>query len=175
MSQTSPIKNRIRSYFAEKPLEIRSPLTPDESVKRLSSAVGSPFNFLQFEEGLVGRVEDGRISVSYRRPPLRNSFKPVLTAQIEATEDGCVVRGTYGLHAFAWVFMIVWCGMALLFAGVTTMLAITEGDMIEALIFVSGIVAMLAFGVGLTWFGMWMGRSDVGDIEARLRALLEAE
>lgn len=167
-------QRRIRRYFSEEPLEIHSPLSPDEASKRLSEAVGSRFQFLMIDEGLVGSVRGRSLSISYRRPPLRNSFKPVLRAEIEASGDGCVVRGTYGLHPMVGVFLVVWVGMALTVGGGAFLVTITGGNLSAALLFVAGVVAMVAFAAGLTWLGLSLGRRDIDDIERRLWEVLEA-
>jgi hypothetical protein len=45
----------------------------------------------------------------------RNSFLPVISGRIKATESQTVITITMRLHLFVRVFLTIWCGMAILF------------------------------------------------------------
>jgi hypothetical protein len=93
-------------------------LTPgevEEVLRKLVRPKGSFFHDLDIPVGsgppFVGRVEGNRFKF-HRVITGRNSFLPIISGQIVATDEGAVLRGTMRLAIVVAVFMAFWISAA---------------------------------------------------------------
>jgi hypothetical protein len=91
-----------------------SPLSPDESVRRLRDAVED--NSTSGPPAVIGEIGEHRFRLRKRLPPFtKNSFQTFLHGKISTDSNGTRVDCRIGLHPFVAIFMALW--FVLLWAG----------------------------------------------------------
>jgi hypothetical protein len=115
---------------------------------------------------VVGTVSQRRLRLTAMSPRVRNSFRPVLRAELTPASDGCVLTGTIGWHAVVRVFNFVWLsGVALFFltgvVGAVGLAAAGQGaSALGMLAFAALALGFAAFFMGLLALGGRSGRKD---------------
>lgn len=135
-------------------IELTSRLTPVECEERLRAAIDC--DDLRWRLGsrpVIGRVAHGSVRLR-KRIEYRNSFQTILTARLEQSGDGTLLRGRAGMSAVTFGFMVVWVS-AVMAISVLVLLA-GDGKLTGLLL----PLVMLAFGAGLVWLGRWLARNE---------------
>lgn len=165
-------------------IALSSPLAPDAAALALSQGVtgfGETFwlaNSDRTSKRVVrGRVTPGRISLSAGLPNARNSWRPILRAQLLPTDSGSQLIGTLGPHPFIRVFIQVFIGTWCLVTGALLLGTVTnwgkEGP--SSLWFIAGLCGLTAALIGISSLGTHLGRRDADYLQIWLANRLEVQ
>ena len=156
-------------------------LSPDECLQRLRahveemrlSAAWSPR-----EAGAVtARIRANRFRLfAQGHKYVRNSFVPFFYGRVEQNREGTQIMGSFRMHPFVRVFLVIWFG-ALTVMSVVFPLVAFSGNVPAGkppLIFAVGPLLMILFGVGLVAFGRWLSRGQISRLREFLREELRA-
>jgi len=107
---------RLGDYYRGLPLNLRTPLPPDEVARRIGGAIDSPMN--PFASGMVGYARFGRVQLRLRKSIFSYNAMPVLAGPVKAEGRGALLLLKYRGHlatrlAFPLAFLMV--GLNLLF------------------------------------------------------------
>lgn len=128
---------RLSDYYRGLPLNLRTPLPPDEVVRRIGTAVASPLR--PFATGMIGYATLHRLHLRYRPSLFSYKAMPVLAGAIRA-EQGSLLLLKYRGHLAT--------RLAFPFAMVVVLLALS-------IVMASGAAAdMPAWGIGLVFLFM---------------------
>lgn len=163
---------------------LSSPLPPDAAALALSQGViafrGSFWlgNSDRTSKRVVrGTVTPDRIRLSAGLPYVRNSWRPILRAQLLPTADGCQLIGTLGLHPVIRVFILIFIGNWCLLTGVGLLGTVATWGQAgpSSLGFVGAACVMTAAYIGLSSLGNHLGRRDADYLQAWLANRLEVQ
>ena len=108
----------------------------------------------------MGRI--GKTSLRlHRRIRYRNSFQTQLFAQLVDEGHRTRLHCRFGFHPFITVFIVVWCGFALVLGGAMSIPLLKAGSPTSQQWL--GVVipfALLAFLVAMVQFGRFLSRND---------------
>jgi hypothetical protein len=90
---------------------------------------------------------------------MSNSFKPYFIGRFEVRDGVTVLTGRFTMALFAKIFMSVWFGMMLLFAGATLLASISSPTLLHSFWMLQPFL-MLGFGIALVAVGKWLSRND---------------
>src|ERR1700761_1768557 len=146
--------------FSSEPLDLHSPLPPEECLENLKRAVDSIWNVFG-SKPVTGRIR-GNTFTGSKRIYYRNSFNTLVRARIVPETGGSRITLRFGMHRFALAFMVFW------FAGAiggtitaTSVLSLVEGNAQPGAWFSAFIpVVMITFGVALVTFSRWLARHE---------------
>lgn len=101
---------RLGDYFRGLPLNLRTPLPPDEVARRIGAAISSPLR--PFATGIVGYAPVGRLHLRLRRSLFSYNGMPVLAGPVRAERGGSLLLLKYRGHlatrlAFPLAFLVV--------------------------------------------------------------------
>lgn len=160
--------------LARTPVELVSPLSRDEVLRRLTEAIDSEWVF-GGSKPVVGRVAaDGlrlRLRIGYR-----NSFQTFLFGEVKDDGRGSRINARAGMHPFAAAFMALWITAVavLALAAVSAMLGSGEDFSAQGLVWLAPL-AMVAFGFGLVAMGRWLARNERAKLVAFLETTAQAK
>lgn len=95
---------------------------------------------------------------------------------MEAHAEGTVIRCTFGMHPFVIVFMAIWFTGVIVGCGVFTVAAFqgaVGGG--QPAFGVAVPYIMLAFGLGLVWFGRYLARGEEQFLVSFLATAIDAQ
>jgi len=100
---------RLGDYYRGLPLNLRTPLPPDEVARRIGGAISSPMR--PFATGIIGSVRPGRLQLRYKPSLFGYDGMPVLAGPIRAEQGSLLLlryRGRLSARlAFPLAFMMV--------------------------------------------------------------------
>jgi hypothetical protein len=152
-----------------------SPLAPDECLHRLRDAVQSERSVSRTDGGVIGKVGGDSFRIRKRPAPMvRNSFQTHLYGTVSAADDGTRVTCRIGLHRFVVIFSVIW--ICLLWTGglVAAVATAMEHQTEVTLVVLAFVVGFTLFGVGLVWFGLYLGRDERSFLLEFLQSTIEA-
>ncbi len=184
-SQAWVVKRLLDSWvdvWRSRPIFIHSTLPPEVAISRMKEGAHGYVALLARSWGSAGRIVTGsirtdRIRLVACRRLGRNSWRPVLHAQILAASDGCELVGSFQVPVFVQAFTAVWlsfAGLSVVMGLLATLVAIGEGPAlplystatgswsgVAAGLGFTGLAAcFVAFGVGLAAVGSRIGLAD---------------
>ena len=145
---------------------IRSPLPLQDCIERLTWRLPSTCGALR-EKSIVTRMRDGKFYASCSQRGVRNSFKPRLTARLEANGAGTDLLCSFGLSTWVTAFIILWSSFVTAIG-----VAISQsGDWKGASVFFLMFLLLGATAVG----GYALAASDKPDMITFLKKVTEAD
>ena len=144
--------------YGADPKEFVSSFGLDESVQRLSAAVGrSVFSSLT-KQMAVGKVSESAVRLQRVIPMVGNSFKPFFIGAFVKDGDRVVLKGRFTMSLYSKIFMSIWFGF-LAFWTVLALLPFLAQDSHTWWFPFFG-VGMFAAGIALVWGCKWLARND---------------
>jgi hypothetical protein len=151
-------------------LELSSPLSPEECLRRLRAASDPQWKLFGAKPvlgGVHGGMFWGRRRISYG-----NSLQTVAFARVRASTAGSRIGVHFGLDPFACVLASVWFGFVLLGA-VGWMISnlprlSANGRAVGNWTPLIGSIALLGLAAGLLAFGRWLARDEKAFLTAFL-------
>lgn len=80
---------RLGDYYRGLPLNLRTPLAPDEVARRIGQVISSPMR--PFATGIVGTVRPGRLHLRYKPSLFSYDGMPVLAGPIRAEQGSLLL------------------------------------------------------------------------------------
>lgn len=166
---------RLGDYYRGLPLNLRTPLPPDEVARRIGGAICSPLR--PFATGIVGYAPLGRLQLRFRKSLFSYNGMPVLVGPVRAERGGSLLILNYRGHlatrlAFPLAFLVVGAGVLTYLASGAQSPAIAPWQM--ALIAFILVLAM-ALPLGLHAFFIRNAEGDLAAMADFLRTTLEAK
>ncbi len=153
-------------------VELVSPLTREECVRRLRESVDSEWALFG-SRPLIGRVDDSSFK-SRQRKRYRNSFQTYLRAALEDEGHQTRIRCHFGMHPLVTAFMIFWFSIVLLGTNLPTLAWLANGGGWEVLALPACGLLMVGLGFGLVSFGRFLARGEQVYLQDFLQETLEA-
>lgn len=146
-----------------------SPLPREQAVQALRAATAR--GNLTATGSIAGSISDKRVHL-YHRTVMRNSFKPHFRGSLQATAQGCELRGAYALPPLVIVFMLFWFGFCVLW---TTVAALQLGrlDLMLLPAVLPGLL-MPCLGIGLLRLGQHLSSDDPAIVSRVIRQALQS-
>lgn len=152
---------------------LRSGLSPEACVERLRAETGSLWNpFSAWTHPVRGSVTERGFRI-VRSKRYRNSFEVEARGHWNAEGNGTRIDLTLGVSQWVRWIMMSWLGFIALFCvGWLAIPGPSSGDMPRLLERVFPLL-LLAFGLGLVYFGRWLARDEPRLLLEFLRGTLE--
>ncbi len=168
-------------------LELYSPFSPEECVRRLSAAIDFERSLFRTWASLTGKrpvagwVKDSSFRLR-KRITYNNGFQTSLTGTLQSRDDGTLIGGEFGLNTFTRLFLQLWFGFLFVFMGVAYPIAIFSlfthhsamAQPSDSWIALAIPLGMLLFGYLLLRFGRYLARDEAGFLTEFLRQTLDA-
>lgn len=161
---------RLTDYFFGLPIDLYSPLGPEEVAQRINQRSKSRFN--PFATGVIGWARFGRLKLEHRASIFSYNAMPRLGGKLENAEGRTRISGKFGGPLMVKIFFPVWyLVLALMFLTTTANFLGGNGDPASFVPFflILPIFAVLPLGMHYIFT-----RNSQYDLEAIL-AFLETE
>jgi hypothetical protein len=163
----------------ESQLELISPLSPTECAARIAAAIETWRSDGLVSERVGGSVCGGSFRL-WKRIGYQNICQTILSGTLQSRGTGTMIRGWFGMSTLVLVGMACWFGF-ILFGGAIVVLVMWrtlwfESVQVEGNVWVgfAFILGMLAFGIGLIWFGRYLARGEAAFLRHFLLDVLKA-
>jgi len=156
--------------FGSQPLAFPLPGSTADAVARLRGIIHTSFLPSVPTSNLVGEVSEDQVRVRFRRA----SMAPVFVGHFTVIAGRRTLAGVVRLTRFAQAWLAVWFGILLVLTTITVpaaLLKFTEPGSVFSLLI---LLMMWAGGLGVLYFGWWLGRDHRAEIEKRLRQALSS-
>ncbi len=165
---------RLKDYFIGVPVDLYSPLAPDEAAQRINQRSKSTLN--PFATGVIGWARFGRLRLQHHQSIFRYSAAPLLSARIENASGRTRITGKFGGAVFAKIFLVFWyLVLSLIFAGWVS--AFVNGQTVEGteplILLIIPIFAALPLGMHFLFTLNW--EEDLKAIIAFLETEVQAK
>lgn len=171
-SKYSPYAYVKELLYSTEPLQISTPLSLEETKRRLNDALtrfGIPY---LMSNRLVGSIRNGHFKIQMHRRFISNSAAPVLSGSVyRSSDDGQTrIEGEYRMPLYMRSFMTFWFG----FLGVWSVFGIPAGIIgvlagrWESALFIVAPFLMFGFGVAFIKLGAGLSAKDRGEIADRI-------
>ena len=169
----SVMKKLLGPFIASTPASFDVPGSAEEGVRLLKNVVHSSLFPPLTHQALLGRVTPSRVTLWRHRPFVQNSFTPMFSGTFISMNGRTVLSGRFAMHKFVRVGLVLGVSFSLLlvvFLLVTFPAAFSTP--IEKLTMLLVPLVVSIFSLGLTHFGWWLARGDVGYVEAAIKSAL---
>lgn len=153
------IERVTKAWTGSPPVEFESAFDLAQSIDRLRAATKRSAFSAMAQQVAVGTVRETRVSLHRAIPMVGNSFKPIFVGRFEQAGGKVVLRGSFAMHWFTKLFMILWFGV-LIVAAIATLAAGIGADSPETWMGLPVIVGMIGAGFLLVKTGQWFSRKD---------------
>ena len=164
-------------------IEVFSPYSPDECASRVTAAIDDETLFWLRgwfgSKPVIGRVSGLTLKL-HKRIRYRNSFQRFFTATMRPHDGGTIISGTFGMHPFVRIFMLIWFG-GLITVGTGLVASVINGSFRSSsgpngnFLGAAIPLGMLIFGIGLVRFGLFLARNEARFITDFLIQTLNGE
>ena len=175
IEEASPaLAGYIHAVFGREPVELYSPLSPEECTTRLNAAMDRPlwrsvsFSQIFGSRPVIGSVDDETVTLR-KRIRYRNSFQTFLSAKMEPHGAGTIIRGELAMHPWVRAFIPFWLGGVVLFCVAGVIFTLFSESFLPLLMIPLMCGAMFLFGVAGVYFGRYVARDEAGFLMDFLR------
>lgn len=172
-----------QEYSDLKHVRLKSPLEVEECLRRIELTTSEQTIFPSDLDPISATIEgqNFRLRVRQRLKGRKNSFVPLFNGQVRSAEEETLIEGSFGMHPFVIIFLILWVlgffgiGAVALMLGVIRLSSVIESLTIRSVLAILPFALFLGIGVAI-WklSGSW-GKEDRAEIVYFLTELLEAE
>ena len=110
-------------------IELNVKLTPEEAIHRIYSVMDKDRLFSIFrytgDNQLIGKIEGYSFHIR-KKTDSANSWRPILSGTVEATQVGCRIQAEFGTAPIIRLFTIIWLGMFVFFVAIGSMMVYTS-------------------------------------------------
>lgn len=165
---------RLKDYLIGVPVDLYSPLTPEEVAQRVNQRSKSTLN--PFAIGVIGWARFGRLRLQHHQSIFRYNAAPLLIARIENASGRTRISGKFGGSMFAKIGLSFWyLVLCLMFAAwVSVFLGSQSTDSGELSFFVV-IPILAAMPLGMHYLFTWHWEEDLKAILAFLETEVQAK
>jgi hypothetical protein len=160
-------------------MKLRTKLSVAECRARLGSATDLGGMALSWDAAgpaaVVGEFR-GEVFRLHTKKYYQNAFAPFLYGKLSAVEGGAVLDGTFRLHPFARMFMLLWFALLAVFA-VAPIIVPAAKQMASGLNrnwYFAGLGVLAFLGIAFFILGKFLGNGDHELIHGFLKTTLEA-
>ena len=142
-------------------------LSPEEAISRISSVVDKDRFFSIFrytgDNQLIGKIKGCRFNVR-KKIDYRNSWNPILSGNVKATQTGCEIQAKLEMALFARLLRIIWLGMFVFFISIGLLAlfnSLVANTFVPTLLMIIIVpLFLLGFGIGLECWGRKIGKPE---------------
>lgn len=165
---------RLGDYYRGLPLNLRTPLPPDEVARRIDGAISSPMN--PFASGIVGYARIGRMQLRLRKSIFAYNAMPVLAGPVRTEGSGSLLLLKYRGHlatrlAFPLAFLMVGLGV-LVFVATGPSQGVASWQLVPIL---AALAVFMTLPLTIHRFMIRNAEADMAQLAAFLRETLDAK